>query len=56
MDSSLTLQSDVFAIVLGLVTLGSTTEIGSFLFFVAVPKVTKASKEGHGQLPHVTDR
>jgi hypothetical protein len=31
-------QADVSAIVLALVTLGGTTEIGSFLFFAAPPK------------------
>jgi hypothetical protein len=32
--------------VLALATLGGTTQIGSFLFYVAPPKVAKASKEG----------
>jgi hypothetical protein len=29
-----------------LATLGGTTQIGSFLFYAAPPKVAKASKEG----------
>ncbi len=37
----------VYAVVLALATLGGVTGIGSFLFFVAPPKVDKASKEGN---------
>jgi hypothetical protein len=55
-DCSLTQQTNVFAIVLAMVTLCDATEIGLFLFLVALQKVTKASKEGHRQLPHTTDR
>ncbi len=39
------LYLDVYAIVLALATLGSTTEVGSFLFLVAPPKVAKASTD-----------
>ncbi len=38
-------QSEVYVIVLTLVTLDDAIEIGLFLFFVMPPKVTKASKE-----------
>ncbi len=31
---------------LALATLGGTTQLGSFLFYVATPKVAKTSKEG----------
>jgi len=38
-------QADVSAIVLALVTLGGTTEIGSFLFLAAPPMGAKTIKE-----------
>jgi hypothetical protein len=44
-DTSLMLQSDVYAIVPDLVTLSGATEKGSLLIFVALQKVIKASKK-----------
>jgi hypothetical protein len=43
MPATRTRDSDM--LVLALATLGGMTEIGSFLFYAALPKVTKASKK-----------